>query len=101
MEDDTLKVLLRLGVSSTLRNIRIKNYKLLNSESINDDNFVSPICQICYNMCKLETITIHFAPPQLLPDSTILEELAGAEKKSCQSEYIYVSDDFIQFWLDK
>jgi hypothetical protein len=44
-------------------------------------------------------MTIKFANPYSLFDSTILEELDGTEKKNCQFECIYVSDSFIQFWL--
>ncbi len=100
-DDDTLTVIARLGVSSTLRNIRVKQYKVLHSQSIDDSNFVSNVCQICYNMCKLETMTIGFANPHSLFDSTILEELAVTEERSCQYECIYVSENVIQFWLEK
>ncbi|CAF1521593.1 unnamed protein product [Rotaria sordida] len=101
LNEDTLTVIVRLGVSSSLRNIHIKQYKVLNSQSIDDNNFLANVCQICCNMHKLETMTIEFANPHSLFDSTILEELAGIEKKNCQFECIYVSDNIIQFWLEK
>jgi hypothetical protein len=100
-DDDTLNVIARLGVSSTLRNIRVKQYNVLNVQSIDDSNFVSTVSQICYNSCKLETMTIGFANPHSLFDSPILEELAVIEERNCQYECIYVSDNFIQFWLEK
>ncbi len=102
-DDDTLTVIAQLGMSSTLRNICIHQYKILHFQSIDESNFVSNISQIhvCYNMCKLETLTIKFANPHLLFDIPILEELIINEERSCQYECIYVSEDFIQFWLER
>ncbi len=51
-------------------------------------------------MCKLETLTIEFATPHSLFDSTTLEELTFNEERTCQHECIYVSEDTIQFWLE-
>jgi len=101
LHDDTLTIIARLGVSLSLQNICVEQYKMLNCQSMNDNNFLLTICQICCNMHKLETMTIKFKSPHLLFDSTILEEFAGTEKKNCQFGCIYVSDRFIQFWLEK
>ncbi len=101
LNEDTLTVIVRLGVSSSLRNIHIKQYKVFNSQSIDDNGFVSTVCQICCNMYKLETMTIGFGNPHSLFDSTILEEFADIETKNCRSECIYVSENIIQFWLEK
>ncbi len=100
-DDDTLTVIAQLGMSSTLRNICVHQYKILHFQSIDESNFVSNVSQICDNMCKLETLTIKFANPHSLFDSPILEELIINEERSCQYECIYVSEDFIQFWLEK
>ncbi|CAF2568461.1 unnamed protein product [Rotaria sp. Silwood2] len=100
-DDDTLNTIARLGVSSSLKTIYVHEYIMLNFQSIDDNNFLLTICQICCNMHKLETMTIKFASSHLLSNSIMLEELAGTEKKNCQFECIYVSDSFIQFWLDK
>jgi hypothetical protein len=101
MDDDTLTVIARLGVSSSLQDIRVEQYKMFNTRSMNDNNFLLTICEICCNMRKLETMTIEFGNPHLLFDSTIVEEFAGTEKKNCQFECIYISHRFIQFWLEK
>jgi hypothetical protein len=101
LNEDTLTLIVRLGVSSSLRNILVKQYKVLNSQSIDDNHFISNICQICCNMYKLETMTIKFTNSHSLIDSTIFEEIAGIEKKNCQFECIYLSDNIIQFWLEK
>jgi hypothetical protein len=53
------------------------------------------------NMQKLETMIIEFADSDSMIDSSILEELAGTEKKNCQLECVYVSDSSLQFWLEK
>jgi len=100
-DDDTLTAIVQSGTSSSLQNIHVQQYKMLNSQSINDDNFLLTIFQICYNMHKLETMTIEFANSYSLLDCTILEELGDTEKKNCQFECIYVSDSFIQLWLEK
>jgi len=100
-DDDTLTVIARLGVSSSLQNICVEQYKMLNFQSIDDNNFLSTIFQICCSMHNLETMTIEFVNPHSLLDRTMLEELAGTEKKNCQFECIYVSDNFVQFWLEK
>ncbi|CAF0756415.1 unnamed protein product [Adineta steineri] len=101
LDEDTLSVIVQLNTSSSLRDIRIIEYKELDSQSIYNNKFVSNICQICCNMNKLETMTIRFKNPHSLFESTVIEELAGVEKKNCRSECIYVSDDTIQFWLEK
>ncbi len=101
LDEDTLTGIAQLGVSSSLKNICIEQYKMLDTQSMNNDNFLLTICQICRNMHKLETMTIEFANPHSLFDSTIFEKFAGTEKKNCQFECIYVSDSFIQFWLEK
>ncbi|CAF1136168.1 unnamed protein product [Adineta steineri] len=101
LNEDTLSLIVQLNTSSSLRNIRILKYKELDSQSIDNNNFVSNTCQICCNMYKLETMTVVFKDPHTLFDSTIIEELAGIEKKNCQLECIYVSDNIIQFWLEK
>jgi hypothetical protein len=100
-DDDTLTVIAQLGMSSSLRDIHVYNYKILHSQSIDESNFVSNVSQIIYNMCKLETLTIEFAKPHSLLDSTTLEELTFNEERNCQHECIYVSEDTIQFWLEK
>jgi hypothetical protein len=100
-DDDALTAIARLGVSPLLRNISVEKYKVLNFQSMNHNNFLLNICQICCNMHKLETMTIEFENPHSLLDWTIFEELAGTEKKNCQFECIYVSDSFVQFWLEK
>jgi hypothetical protein len=100
-DDDTLTVIAQLGMSSTLRNICVKQYQILHFQSIEESNFVSNVSQICYDMCKLETLTIGFANPHSLFDSPILEELTVNEERNCQYECIYVSENFIQFWLEK
>lgn len=100
-DDDTLTVIAKLGMSSTLRNICVHRYKIVNFQSIDESNFVSNVSQICDNMCKLETVTIKFANPHSLFDSAVLEELIINEERNCQYECIYVSEDFIQFWLEK
>ncbi|CAF1250072.1 unnamed protein product [Rotaria sordida] len=100
-DDDTLNTIVRLGVSLSLQAIYLQEYKMLHFQSIDDNNFLLTICQICCNMHKLETMTIKFASPNSLSNSTMVEKLAGTEKKNCQFECIYVSDSFIQFWLDK
>jgi len=101
LDEDTLNVIAQLGVSSSLKNICVEQYKILDGQSMSDNNFLLNICQICCNMHKLETMTIEFLNPHSLFDSTILEELAGTEKKNWQVECIYVSDSFVQFWLEK
>jgi hypothetical protein len=100
-DDDTLTVIARLGVSSSLKNICVQQYRMLNFQSIHDNNFLLTIFQICCNMYKLETMTIEFVNPHSLLESIMLEELAGTEEKDCQFECIYVSDNFVQFWLEK
>ncbi len=79
----------------------IHKYKILHFQSIDESNFVSNVSQICYNMYKLETLTIKFANPHSLFDSPILEELIIKEERNCKYECIYVSEDFIQFWLER
>jgi hypothetical protein len=101
LNEDTLTVIVRLSVSSSLRNINVQQYKVLNSQSIDDNHFLSTVCRICCNMYKLETMTIQFANPHSLIDSIIFEELTGIENKNCQFECIYLSDNIIQFWLEK
>jgi hypothetical protein len=96
LKDDTLTVINQLGVSSSLQDIFVRQYKLSN-----DNNFISNICQICRNMHRLETMTIDFAMSQSSFDCTMLEELTGTEKKNCRFECIYVSDRFIQLWIEK
>jgi len=100
-DDDTLTVIAQLGMSSTLRNICVHQYKIVNFQSIDESNFVSNVSQICDNMCKLETLKIKFANPHSLFDSAVLEELIINEERNCQYECIYVSEDFIEFWLEK
>jgi hypothetical protein len=100
-DDDTLIAIARLGVSSSLQNISVQNYKMLSIQAMGDSNFLLTICQICCNMHKLKTMTINFARPQSLFNSIRLEEIASTEKENCQFECIYVSDGFIQFSLDK
>jgi hypothetical protein len=100
-DDDTLTAIAQLGMSSSLRDIHVYNYKILHSQSIDESNFVSNVSQIIYNMCKLETLTIEFATPHSLFDSTTLEELTFNEERTCQHECIYVSEDTIQFWLER
>jgi len=56
LNEDTLTVIVRLSVSSSLRNINVQQYKVLNSQSIDDNHFLSTVCQICCNMYKLETM---------------------------------------------
>jgi hypothetical protein len=46
-------------------------------------------------------MTIDFAISQSSFDCTMLEELTGTEKKNCRFECIYVSDRFIQLWVEK
>lgn len=99
--DDALSVIARLGVSSSLQDICIEQYKTLDFQSMIEDNFLLTIYQICRNMHKLETMTIEFTNPLSLFVRTMLEELAGTEKKNCQFECIYVSENFIQLWLEK
>jgi hypothetical protein len=101
LDDDTLNVIARLGVSSSLQNIRVEQYEPLDFQSIDNNDFLWNTCQICRNMHELETMTIEFKNPHSLFESTILEGLVGIENKSCLFECIYVSDSFIQFWLEK
>ncbi len=100
-DDDTLTVIACLGVSSSLQCICVEQYNIPNSQSMNETNFLLLICQICCNMHKLETMTIEFTHPHSLFDSTILEELGGTKEKDCQFECIYVSENFLQIWLEK
>ncbi len=100
-DDDTLTVIARFAVPSSLQNICVEQYKMLNSQSMNDNNFLLPIRQICCNMHNLETMTIEFTSPHSLFDSKMLDELAVTEKKIFQFECIYVSDNFVQFCLEK
>ncbi len=100
-DDDTLTVIARLGVSSSLQCICVEQYNMPNSQSMSDTNFLLIICQICCNMHKLETMTIEFTHPHSLFDSTIPEELGGTKEKDCQFECIYVSENFVQIWLEK
>ncbi len=100
-DDDTLTAIAQLGISSSLRNILVCKYETLHSQSIDESNFVSNVSQIFNNMCKLETLTIVFAEPHSLFDSTSLEELIVHEERNCEHKCIYVSEDVIQFWLEK
>ncbi|CAF1466085.1 unnamed protein product, partial [Rotaria sordida] len=75
-DDDTLNTIARLGVSLSLQAIYLQEYKMLHFQSIDDNNFLLTICQICCNMHKLETMTIKFASPNSLSNSTMVEKLA-------------------------
>jgi len=79
-DNDTLTVIAWFAVLSSLQNICIEQYKMLNSQSMNDNNFILTIRQICCNIHNLETITIEFTSPHWLFDSTMLEELADIKK---------------------
>jgi hypothetical protein len=99
--DDTLIIIAQLGVSSSLKSIFVEQYKMVSSQVMKDNNLLLAICQICCNMHKLEAMTIQFESPHSLLENKMLEELAGTEKKNCQFECIYVSDNIVQFWLEK
>lgn len=101
LEEDTLSVAAQLGASSSLRYLSVYQYKTLNSQPIDNNTFASTLCQICSNMCKLETFTIGFVNEHSFSDDFIFDELTGTEKKNCQLECIHVSEKYIQFWLER
>jgi hypothetical protein len=68
-DDDTLTAITRLGMLSSLQyTFMFKNIKRLNFQSINDNNILLTIFQICCNMHQLETMTLKFAISQTLLD---------------------------------
>ena len=101
LEEDALSIVVQLGVLSSLRYLSVSQYKTLNSQPIDNNTFASTLCQICLNMCKLETFTIGFVNEHSFSDDFIFDELTGTEKKNCQLECIYVSDKYIQFWFER
>ena len=96
--EDPLLHINRLGVSSSLRSMRLHGCKV-DSESIVDD-FVFRIGQICHDMCKLEAMTIEFSKKALTVQE-ILPKLIGAEKKYYGLEHIHISSAYVQLWLKR
>ena len=96
--DDSLKILARLGTSSSICTIHLQEYKT-NTQFTTED-LLSMIHQICQNMRRLKQMLIDFHIDDLF-NTELLNKLTDKQKKNCWLEYIHVSSAYIELWFSQ
>jgi hypothetical protein len=94
-EDNAVEIIAQLDQSSSLKDVRVEQSRTLNSEQL------PIICQICFNLKRLETFTIQWKIALTSFNCSALKAFFGVGKKNCRFEYVHVSENFFQLWIEK
>ena len=94
-EDDAVEIIAQLGELSSLKDVHIEQPR------VPKDKHLTIICQICSNLKRLETLKIEWKPSLFSFNRPALKKLFGPETKNCRLEYIHVSENFLQLWIEK
>jgi hypothetical protein len=93
LNNELLTILNRLGTSSSLQAIYLKQYRA--SLQVTTDDLYLLLHQISHNLYRLKVMTIEFHKDALF-NSEILEKLTDVQKKNCHLDYIALSNTYIE-----
>jgi hypothetical protein len=96
LTNEPLTVLNRLGRSSSLRSINVKQYRMNSQLTINDLFLI--LSQMHRNLCGLKLMTIDFDKDALF-NLEMMENLTDVQKKNCHLEYFHASCNYIELWF--
>ena len=94
--NDSLSVVNRLGKSSSLHTINIKQYRM-NTEITMNDLFLA-LSKVHHNLCGLKTMTIDFDKDIPL-NVEIIDNLTDVQKENCRLEYFHATKCYVELWF--
>ncbi|CAF1672613.1 unnamed protein product, partial [Adineta ricciae] len=94
--NESLSVVNRLGKSSSLRTINIKQYRMNAELTMNDLLLV--VSKMHHDLSALKMMAIDFDKDAPF-DVEIIDNLTDVEKENCRLEYIHATNYYVELWF--